>query len=377
MYYETFGLTEPPFQLTPDSRYLFLSKVHKRAKAYMDYAVWKRDGFIVLTGEIGAGKTTLINKLLSEIGEDVEIVRIFQTQLNEIEFLQAMLFELGVSNSEIHGQGKVELLHRLNHFLIDTYSKGRHVVLIVDEGQNLSTKVLEEIRMLSGLELDKEKLLNIILVGQPEMNHILDQPNMAQLVQRIRLRFHLGPLKAEETIEFIKHRLKIAGAKKPEKIFKEDTFTTIQEATGGIPRKLNVLCDTALVCAFADNKTTVDMEAIQDALSELQWDKYGDAKKDKAYIEHQIAPSQAYVQKIPLTSSQNGSGVQFTADNQQWKDMFSSMLKIMGDVTNRMHAIDKKLEKMEDKLEQIKESNPTNKIAQLSAKRNKNRQGDS
>ena len=367
MYYETFGLKEPPFQLTPDSRYLFLSKVHKRAKAYMDYAVWKRDGFIVLTGEIGAGKTTLINKLLSEIGEGVEIIRIFQTQLNEIEFLQAMLFELGVSNTEIHGQGKVELLHRLNHFLIDTYSQGKHVVLIIDEGQNLSTKVLEEIRMLSGLELDKEKLLNIILVGQPEMNHILDQPNMTQLVQRIRLRFHLGPLKLEETIEYIKHRLKVAGAKKPERIFHPDTFKTIQEYTGGIPRKLNVLCDTALVCAFADNKTTVDTEALKDALSELQWDESSSQVKiDNAAIKPQLPPGQT-----DTKSEESGGSYEmpsFTAEDKQWRDVFSSLLKIMGDVTERMHSVDRRLDKIDQRLEEIERGKNASNISPISRK---------
>ncbi len=364
MYYETFGLSEPPFQLTPDSRYLFLSHIHKRAKAYMDYAVWKRDGFIVLTGEIGAGKTTLINKLLSEIGDDIEVIRIFQTQLNEIEFLQAMLFELDVSNSEIQGQGKVELLHRLNDYLINIYSQGKHVVLIIDEGQNLSTKVLEEIRMLSGLELDKEKLLNIILVGQPEMNQTLDQPKMTQLVQRIRLRFHLGPLKLKESIEYIKHRLSVAGAKKPEKIFDEKTYEIIQDFTGGIPRKLNILCDTALVCAFADNKSSIDINTIDDAVSELQWKEIGKSECDKTHIKHSDLNQQA-PEKIEELPS-------FVAKDQQWGDMFSSLLKILGDVTERMRSIENHMQKINSRLDNIEPVNKDNKILSLSEKANKN-----
>jgi len=366
MYYEIFGLNEPPFQLTPDSRYLFLSKAHRRAKAYMDYAVWKRDGFIVITGDIGAGKTTLINKLLSEIGEDLEVIRIFQTQLNEIEFLQSMLFELGVSDTQIHGMGKVELLHRLNHCLIDTYSQGRHIVLIVDEGQNLSTKVLEEIRMLSGLELDKEKLLNIILVGQPEMNLILNQPNMAQLVQRIRLRFHLGPLKYDETVEYIKYRVKIAGAKDPDKVFNPDTFQRIFDYAEGIPRKINVLCDTALVCAFADNKSIVDKEAINDALAELIMDfdtttgndnQQGQAESTMSGLHSTTA--EASVQEIQP----------FVSDDTQWRTLFTSLLKIMGDVNQRMQGIEKSMDGLHSRLDQIEVSVKNSNVSSLPSKK--------
>ena len=349
MYYKTFGLKEPPFQLTPDSRYLFFSKAHRRAKAYMDYAVWKRDGFIVLTGDIGAGKTTLINKLLSEIDSEVEIIRIFQTQLNEVEFIQAMLFELGINEAEIHGLGKVELLHKFNHLLIDKYSKGKHVVLIVDEGQNLTTKVLEEIRMLSGLELDQEKLLNIILVGQPEMNLMLDQPKMTQLVQRIRLRFHLGPLALEETIEYIKHRLQVAGSSSPDNVFDSEIYEEIQHYTSGIPRKLNVLCDTALVCAFADGKSKVDKETLHDALSELQW--IGPSSHAE--------PSNGLNNEANTSYNQNESnkspeyGIEFpdiSLDDQQWRDIFSLMINIMTDVSVRMRKLDEKLERLSSSL---------------------------
>lgn len=369
MYYETFGLTEPPFQLTPDSRYLFLSKVHRRAKAYMDYAVWKRDGFIVITGEIGAGKTTLIHKLLSEIGTDMEIIRIFQTQLNEVEFLQAMLFELGVEESDINGLGKVQLLHRLNHYLLDTYARGRHVVLIVDEGQNLSTKVLEEIRMLSGLEVEKEKLLNIILVGQPEMNAVLDQPKMTQLVQRIRLRFHVGCLKSEETTEYIQHRLSVAGAQSPADIFSEDCYPVIQQYTGGIPRKINVLCDTAMVCAFADDKLVVNFESVNDAITELQWVPV-EVENTFSEIDEDQLSEYNYLDA-------NGNLPAFTADEQHWRDLFSSLLRVIGDLANRMHSIDKKLDKMNKRLDKIEIDNRSNNVASLPVSGNSNRRSGS
>jgi len=351
MYYKTFGLSEPPFQLTPDSRYFFLSDIHTRAKAYMDYAVWKRDGFIVLTGEIGAGKTTLINKLLSEIGPDVELIRVFQTQLNEIEFLQAMLFEVGVSNKEIHGQGKVELLHRLNDYLIKIYAKGKHAVLIIDEGQNLSKKVLEEIRMLSGLELDREKLLNIILVGQPEMNQVLDQPSMTQLVQRIRLRFHLGPLNQSETVNYIHHRLSVADCKEPKSVFSPDAIKIIYEFTGGIPRKINILCDTALVCAYADNKTSVDKRSVNDAIAELQWKKYS-KENVKIHVDHQKVIDNS---KSIHHGGKNLQIPDFTAGPDQWADMFSSLIKVMGDTTERMQSIENKIQIMQPQLSRIED----------------------
>lgn len=332
MYYESFGLTEPPFQLTPDSRYLYLSKMHRRAKAYMDYAVWKRDGFIVITGDIGAGKTTLINKLLTEIGKDLEVIRIFQTQLTEIEFLQAMLFELGVSESDIQNLGKVQLLHRLNHYLIQNYTNGKHVALIIDEAQNLSIKVLEEVRMLSGLEVEKEKLINIVLVGQPELSYILDSPNMTQLVQRIRLRFHVGPLNFDETVEYIHHRLSVAGSNSPDDLFDKDVYPLIFEYTGGIPRKINSLCDTAMVCAFADNKARIDAASFNDAVFELQWISPKNNKDSVSRENHQ--------EKIPT----------FVAGEQQWREIFSTFIRVMGDVTARMQCIDKRLSDIEQHL---------------------------
>ena len=346
MYYETFGLKEAPFQLTPDSNFLFLSKAHKRAKAYMDYGVWKRDGFIVITGEIGSGKTTLINKLLSEVEKDVEIIRIFQTQLTVIEFLQAMLTELGYGYDEMFTLGKVQLLHKLNHYLLDAYSKSRHVVLIVDEGQNLCAKVLEEIRMLSGLEVEKEKLLNIILVGQPEMNEVLDHPRMAQLVQRIRLRFHVGPLKDDETVEYIMHRLMVAGAAKNSSIFHKDTYSTIQKHTGGIPRKINVLCDTAMVCAFADDKTTIGMKELNDALFELQWLE----SDKKSSIDKPI--NKVNINKlIGLNAGLHGN------QDEKIGLMLNTLVQFIGDVSQRMTSIDEQLKKLNDRLDVKKQAN--------------------
>src|SRR5258706_15692179 len=209
MYLEYFGLSAQPFRLTPDSEFLFMSEPHSRAKAYMDYTVWNREGFVVITGEIGCGKTTLIQKLLSEPDENVAVAKVFQTQLDEVELLQAVLVEFGLNPFIAK---KVELLDMLNTFLIEQFLQGKQIVLIVDDAHNLSTKVLEEIRMLAGLETRKEKILHVILVGQPQLNEILDHPDMEQLIQRVKLRYNIPPLSEQEVCQYILFRLSTARA---------------------------------------------------------------------------------------------------------------------------------------------------------------------
>ena len=271
MYIEFFKLKELPFRLTPDSEFLYMSGAHSRAKAYMDYTVWNREGFVVITGEIGSGKTTLIQKLLSELDENVLVAKIFQTQLDEVEFLQSVLVEFGLNPFNAK---KVELIDMLNTFLLDNFLELKQLVLIVDDAHNLSLKVLEEIRMLSGLETRKEKVLHVILVGQPSLSDLLDSPEMEQLTQRVRLRYHIKSLSENDMHDYIKHRLRIAGAENPEKIFVADTFPIIYKYTGGLPRLINTLCDTAMTCAFADNVHTVSMSILNTAIDELQWLPY-------------------------------------------------------------------------------------------------------
>jgi type II secretory pathway predicted ATPase ExeA len=271
MYLEFFMLKEFPFRLTPDSEFIYMSGAHSRAKAYMDYTVWNREGFVVITGEIGSGKTTLIQKLLSELDENVLVAKIFQTQLDEVEFLQAVLVEFGLNPFNAK---KVELIDMLNTYLLDNFLQLKQLVLIVDDAHNLSLKVLEEIRMLSGLETRKEKVLHVILVGQPSLNDTLDTPEMEQLLQRVRLRYHIKSLSEIDTRDYIHHRLRIAGAEDPTKVFTPDTFPIVYKYTGGLPRLINTLCDTAMTCAFADNVYTVSMNILNTAIEELQWLPY-------------------------------------------------------------------------------------------------------
>jgi putative secretion ATPase (PEP-CTERM system associated) len=268
-YLSHFNLREQPFRLTPDPEFLYWSKQHARAKAYMESTIWLADGFVVITGEIGSGKTTLLQSFLSELEDDVVCAVVSQTQLTPTQFLQSVLTEFGFKP---FNKRKVELLDMLNMFLIEQYSSGKKVVLIVDEAQNLTRKVLEEIRLISGIETHKEKVLRIILAGQPELRDTLDSPGLKQLVQRVRLRFHLESLDRREMREYIEHRLKIAGAETL--LFQDDSFETIHRYTGGVPRLINTLCDTALLCAFADEKSSVGLDDVKAAIAELNWEEH-------------------------------------------------------------------------------------------------------
>ena len=269
-YLEHFNLSEQPFRLTPDPDFLYWSMQHARAKAYMESTIWLADGFVVITGEIGSGKTTLLESFLTELDDDVVYAVVSQTQLTPTQFLQAVLTEFGFKPFD---KRKVELLDILNNFLIEQYSNGKKVVLIVDEAQNLSTKVLEEVRMLSGIETHKEKVLRIILAGQPELKETLESPSLKQLLQRVRLRFHVGPLDLNDIHEYIGHRMAVAGSK-DSGVFGDDCYEVIYAYTGGIPRLVNTLCDTALLVAFADEKKSLTAADIMTAVDELDWKEH-------------------------------------------------------------------------------------------------------
>jgi general secretion pathway protein A len=278
MYLEPFKLKELPFRLSPDPQFLYLSKQHARAKAYMESTIWFTDGFVVITGEIGSGKTTLIESLLKEVPSDVVVAQINQTQVSAVDFLQAVLVQFGFSPFKMR---KAELISTLNTFLVEQYAAGRKVLLIVDEAQNLSMHVLEEIRMLSGVETTKEKVLRIILAGQPELNQKLDEPVLEQLTQRVRLRFHLQALSEEETHAYIQHRLEVAGAGERE-LFAADSFAQIFRYSGGVPRLVNTLCDTAMMSAFTADRGVVTRADVATAVAELQWVEYATRPRQPA-----------------------------------------------------------------------------------------------
>jgi len=267
MYLDLFKLKELPFRLSPDPQFLYLSKQHARAKAYMESTIWFTDGFVVITGEVGSGKTTLIESFLKEVEADIVVAQINQTQVSAVDFLQAVLVQFGFAPFKMK---KGELIATLNQFLVEQYAAGRKVLLIVDEAQNLSLRVLEEVRLLSGVETTKDKVLRIIFCGQPELNDKLDAPELVQLAQRIRLRFHLGALSLDEMRAYIQHRLEVAGSADRE-IFSAETFAEIFRYTGGVPRLVNTLCDTAMIAAYSNDRDHVALADIHSASEELRW----------------------------------------------------------------------------------------------------------
>jgi general secretion pathway protein A len=254
MYKEFFGLRANPFNVNPDPRYLFLTRHTEEALACLTYGIQSRKGFVLLTGEVGTGKTTLINKLLEWLRlQQVATAFIFNSRLNVPQFLDYMMTDFGVP---IESRSKSQILLRLYNWLLDRYRAGETAVLIVDEAQNLSDEVLEEIRLLTNLETFTEKLLQIVLVGQPELELKLRQPHLRQLRQRLTLRAKTHPLTLDETHAYVAQRLRIAG-NNGRQIFQPEAVAAIHRYAGGIPRVVNLLCEHALVSAFVDQQQTV------------------------------------------------------------------------------------------------------------------------
>jgi|WetSurSiteA1Bulk_404760.scaffolds.fasta_scaffold31126_2 general secretion pathway protein A len=265
MYTSFFGFKCKPFQLTPDPDFLFLSRAHKKALTYLNYGIAENSGFTLLTGEIGTGKTTILRSMIKKIPHDIRLARINNTKVNSEQLISMINEDFGL---DTNGLNKTQLLSTLTDFLITHYSQGGRSMIIIDEAQNLTPDLLEEIRLLSNLETDKSKLLQIILIGQPELNIKLSRPDLEQLRQRITVSTHIGPLTKDETEAYIKYRLKVAG-NEDAVIFEEGVTDVIYDFSKGIPRLINILCDFALLTAFTDNKRTIDMAMICEVTSDL------------------------------------------------------------------------------------------------------------
>jgi general secretion pathway protein A len=267
MYTSFFGLQEKPFAITPDPRYLYLSGRHAEALAHLMYGINEAGGFIQLTGEVGTGKTTVIRSLLEQLPGHAEVALILNPRVTPAEFLLTICEELHVNVPE-SGRGSTKtLMDLLGRHLLDTHARGRRVVLIVDEAQNLSTETLEQVRLLTNLETATTKLLQIILIGQPELRTLLDQPDLRQLAQRITGRYHLDPLSAEESSGYVKHRMRIAGA--TAEVFTPSALREIHRLSGGIPRVINVVCDRALLGAFTQEDHRAGAALVRQAASEV------------------------------------------------------------------------------------------------------------
>jgi len=267
MYESFYGLKEKPFNLLPDPEYLFMSQGHENTYTHLEYAIAENKGFVVITGEIGSGKTTLINFLLERIGEDINIGLINNTYVRPTQLIKMICKEYEL---EVEGMDKSEMIDLFHGFLLRQFAERKRAVLIIDEAQNLSPETMEEIRMLSNLEAEKHHLLQMILVGQPELKHKLQRKELRQFAQRVTVSCHLNGLNKEEVDKYIRHRLKVAGAenadifgaKNPD-IYDTGAIAAIASYTRGIPRIINILCDTALVYGYADELKVIDEKAIE------------------------------------------------------------------------------------------------------------------
>jgi len=265
MYTPYYGFREKPFNLSPDPRFLYLSGSHREVLGHLVYGIEQGEGFMAITGEVGTGKTTLCRTLLRRLGTESEVAFIFNPTLTPLELLKAINGEFGLST---FGESRPELTDVLNGFLLEQRHTGRRVLLIVDEAQNLSTETLEQLRLLSNLETETSKLLQIVLLGQPELDQKLSAKELRQLRQRISVWWHLGPMDAAETREYVRHRLRVAGAgERP--IFTEAALRAVHQLSRGVPRVINLLCDRALLAGYADQKAQIGRRLVLRAALEL------------------------------------------------------------------------------------------------------------
>jgi len=279
MYSEHFGLSELPFSIAPDPRYLYLSEHHREALAHLVYGINSEGGFVLLTGEVGTGKTTVCRCLLEQLPEKTDVAFIYNPKLTVDELLASVCDELGIAYPEGNRSIKV-FIDRINAYLLENFSQGRKTVLILEEAQNLGADVLEEIRLLTNLETDRQKLLQIIMVGQPELREILARPELRQLAQRITARYHLAPLTEKEVSEYVNHRLEVAGAKNI--LFPEDVTRHLFRLSNGIPRLINLICDRALLGAYVQGKQNVDKKTLIRASREVLGDRKGNFQGKKS-----------------------------------------------------------------------------------------------
>lgn len=266
MYESFYGLREKPFNLLPDPDYLYMSKGHENAHTHLEYAIAENKGFVIITGEIGSGKTTLINFLLREIRQNILVGVISNTYVSPAQLIKMICQEF-----ELHVEGldKVEMVDLFHKFLLQQFAGRKRVILIIDEAQNLSPESMEEIRMLSNLETEKHHLIQMILLGQPELKNKLQRKDLEQFAQRVTIHCHLDALSIEETGQYIQHRLKVAGAKDLN-IFNKEAIEIIYNCSYGTPRIINIICDTALVYGYADGLRVIDESIIENVIKERE-----------------------------------------------------------------------------------------------------------
>lgn len=267
MYLEYYGLKEHPFYVTPDPRFMYWTTQHREALDHLLYGIHQRKGFIELTGEIGTGKTTLIRACLNQLGGDIETALILNPSLTETQLLRAMANDFGL---EVAGRDRLACVEALNKFLLERNRAGRNVVLFIDEAQDLSPSVMEQVRLLSNLETDRSKLIQIVLCGQPELKARLERPDLRQLRQRITVRFRIGPLIEQDAFAYVRHRLAVAAGGEARVGFDDAALSLLYNHSGGSPRVMNALADNALLAGYVDQRMTINDACVRRAIRQLE-----------------------------------------------------------------------------------------------------------
>ncbi len=275
MYASFFNLREQPFNLTPDPRFLFLSPQHEEALSHLLYGIYERKGFIEITGEVGTGKTLLCRTLLERLDDSISTALIFNSYLTELELLEAILSDFGLTSPEATRKAYIDVL---NQYLLDEFTAGRNAVVIIDETQNMDLAVLEQLRMLSNLETDDGKLLQVVLIGQPELRDKLNRREMRQLDQRIAVRYHLYALTLQETKQYVSHRMSVAGAANSV-TFSRRAWTLMHRYCGGVPRRINVLCDRILMTAYVRGTHAITASIVQQSIRDLGDSQHMEARR--------------------------------------------------------------------------------------------------
>lgn len=342
MYESYYGLNSKPFQLTPDPEFFFASKLHKRAMSYLQYGLSQGEGFIVITGDIGTGKTTIANSLLSDIEADIFAAQIVTPKLSPDEIVKMVAAKFGIDTT---GKTKTDLLQALQTFLEELAATGKRALLLVDEAQNLPLETIEELRMLSNFQLNGKPLLQSFLLGQAELQPILRAPNMEQFRQRIVASCHLAPLNHEETCAYINYRLEHAGSERTD-LFDEGAFQSIHKFTTGVPRKINTLMDRVLLYGFLEELETFNKEDVDQVIEEVQAEMF--------VPEEQISDGELTATNSPAGANQtsgerpvhvtpNGNVVQ---DAQYYKEMLEELVDALDDAIKHKVKLTQYIDKL-------------------------------